>query len=144
MSRPRKPSRSGTRRTPPPPPPPPPPPAVDDSLASGWIAAAVLLMLAPTLAHTPQSGDGAEIVTAALRGGVLHPTGFPLQAWLDRALAQMPGLPVALAISALGLVAHAAAAGLVAETLRTIGVGPAGRLWGAAAFALLPSLWAVA
>ena len=101
-------------------------------------------MLAPTLAHTPQSGDGAEIVTAALRGGVLHPTGFPLQAWLDRALAQMPDLPVALAISALGLVAHAAAAGLVAETLRTIGVGPAGRLWGAAAFALLPSLWAVA
>jgi len=113
-------------------------------LASAWIALATLVVLSPTLARTPQSGDGAEIVTAALRGGVLHPTGFPLQAWIDRALVLVPGVSPALAIAAFGLLAHAAAAGLIADTLRRLGVVSAGRALGAAAFVLFPPLWTLA
>ena len=102
------------------------------------------MLLAGTLARSPQSGDGGEIVIAALRGGVLHPPGFPLQAWLDRALVQLPGGEPALAIALLGLLAHAGACGLIAETLRLLGVGVAGQVLGAAAFALYTPMWSLA
>jgi hypothetical protein len=113
-------------------------------IASRWIGVATLALLFPTLARTPQSGDGAEIVTVALRGGVLHPTGFPLQAWIDRLLVLAPGMTPSLAIAAFGLLAHAAAAGLIADALRRLGVASAGRVLGATAFALFPSLWTLA
>src|SRR5207248_1804010 len=94
----------------------------------------------------PQSGDGAELVRVALQGGVLHPPGFPLQAWLDRVLVALPGLRdrPALAIAALGLLAHAATAGLVVATLGELGAAATGALAGAAAFALFPTVWRLA
>jgi hypothetical protein len=113
-------------------------------IASAWVGLATVAVLFPTLARTPQSGDGAEIVTVALRGGVLHPTGFPLQAWIDRALVAIPGIPPALAIAAFGLMAHAAAAALIADALRRLGVASAPRVLAAAAFVLFPSLWTLA
>ena len=113
-------------------------------MSSLWSAVGVLAVLAPTLARTPQTGDGAEIVATALRGGVLHPPGFPLQAWLDRAVVHIPGIEPALAIALLGLAAHAAACFLVAETLRLIGVGGLGRVMAVAAFALYPPGWSLA
>jgi hypothetical protein len=113
-------------------------------VASAWVGLATFALLFPTLARTPQSGDGAEIVTVALRGGVLHPTGFPLQAWIDRALVLFPGIPPALAIAAFGLMAHAGAAALIADTLRRLGVTSAPRVLATAAFALFPSLWTLA
>jgi len=110
-----------------------------------WIAAlAVAVVLAPTLARTPQSGDGAEIVRAAVQGGVLHPPGFPLQAWLDRLIAALPGVPPALAISALGLLAHAASAGLAAACVLELGGGAIAAFTTAVAFAFFPSVWRVA
>ena len=36
------------------------------------------------VSNSPLNPDGAELVMAAVRGGVLHPPGFPVQAWLDR------------------------------------------------------------
>ena len=109
-----------------------------------WIAAGVLVLLAPTLAWSPQTGDGAEIVAVAIRGGVLHPPGFPLQAWLDRALVHVAGGQAALAISFLGLAAHAGACFFIAETMFLLGVGGIGRVMAAAAFALFPPVWNVA
>jgi len=116
---------------------------VRDSQVSIWIALAILVTLTPTLAHTPQNGDGAEIVNTALLGGVMHPPGFPLQAWLDRAVVRIPGVEPAWAIALLGLFAHACAAGLIAETLGLLGARPLARVLGAAAFALHPAIWAV-
>jgi len=112
-------------------------------LHSAWIALAILAGLAPTLARAPQNGDGAEILNTALRGGVMHPPGFPLQAWLDRLVVQIPHVNPVTAIALLGLMAHAGAAGLIASILRRLGVGAAGRVLGAAAFALYPPIWAV-
>ena len=101
------------------------------------------LLLAPTLARTPQSGDGAEVVRVAVQGGVLHPPGFPLQAWIDRGLVSLP-LPPALAIAALGLLAHAVTAGLLVAILAELGAGATGALAAAAAFAFFPSVWRIA
>ena len=89
---------------------------------SVWIGLVTLVLLAPTAARSPQTGDGAEIVATALRGGVLHPPGFPLQAWIDRALVRAPGLEPAHGLSLFGLVCHAAAAGAIAEILWWLGV----------------------
>ncbi len=113
-------------------------------MVSWGIGAAVFALLLPTLARSPQSGDGAELVAIALRGGVPHPPGFPLQAWLDRVLAHLPGLEPALAIAALGLLAHAVTAALLAETLRRLGVRAAGRVLASFAYACFPPLWALA
>ncbi len=124
-------------------PPPPAPHAPPSRLP--WIAGAVVaVVLAPTLARTPQSGDGAEIVRAALQGGVLHPPGFPLQAWLDRLLVAIAGAAPALAISALGLLAHAATAALSTAIVLELGGGTVAALAAAAAFAFFPSTWRVA
>ncbi len=38
------------------------------------------------LAEYPQDPDSAEMLMTALQGGVLHPPGFPVQAWVDRLL----------------------------------------------------------
>ncbi|MEO5617822.1 MAG: DUF2723 domain-containing protein [Candidatus Eisenbacteria bacterium] len=129
-----------------------PAPAAEGSMRSTtrdrWLslagAGAIFAALSPTLARTPQSGDGAEVVMTAVRGGVLHPPGFPLQAWLDRGLAAFPGLPHALAISGMGLAAHAVAAFLLAETLGRLGAGLTARLFAMAAFALFPAVWGIA
>src|SRR6266446_2934856 len=75
---------------------------ISDPITSLAAAVAVFALLFPTLARTPQNGDGAELILTASRGGVPHPPGFPLQAWLDRALAALPGVSTALSISALG------------------------------------------
>lgn len=107
-------------------------------------AIAVFVILAPTLARTPQSGDGAEVVRVALQGGVLHPPGFPLQAWIDRGLAALPGTPPALTIAAFGLAAHAVTAGLLVAIVAELGAGATGALAAAAAFAFFPSVWRVA
>jgi hypothetical protein len=36
------------------------------------------------LAHYPQSPDGYELLSTALNGGVLHPSGMAVQAWIDK------------------------------------------------------------
>ena len=113
-------------------------------LRSVWIGLVTLALLAPTAARSPQTGDGAEIVATALRGGVLHPPGFPLQAWIDRVLVRVPGLEPAHGLSLFGLLSHAATAGAIAETLRWLGVGGIGCILGAGAFALYPPIWALA
>jgi Protein of unknown function (DUF2723) len=52
---------------------------------------------APMLATSPQNPDGAELVMTAVQGGVLHPPGYPLQSWLDRAVMKIGEWP-ALAV----------------------------------------------
>ena len=55
----------------------------------------------------------------------------------------LPHANPATAIAALGLAAHACAAGLIAATLRRLGAGTWASVLGAAAFALFPPVWAV-
>lgn len=55
------------------------------------------------LPSAPQTPDGAEIISTALYGGVAHPPGFPLQAWINRFVIYLfPVFPIkALAILSL-------------------------------------------
>ncbi len=59
----------------------------------------VLLPLVPWLASVPQSPDGAEMVATAVHGGVLHPSGIPLQAWINRLAVQLTSLEPAYVLS---------------------------------------------
>lgn len=118
--------------------------ALDGTRGSIALAIGVLVVLYPTLARTAQSGDGVELVRVAVAGGVLHPTGFPLQAWLDRLAVLVPVGTAAFRIALLNLLAHAAAVFAAAEALRKIGVAFAGRAACAIAFALFPPVWALA
>jgi hypothetical protein len=97
----------------------------------------------PLLANEPQGSDGAELVQTALRGGVLHPPGFPLQAWLDRLFILLPMGSPAHRLALLSLLAHSLSVGLVAETLKKIGMGAGGCALGALAFAFFPSSWSL-
>jgi hypothetical protein len=93
------------------------------------------------LARTPQNGDGAEVVAAALRGGVLHPPGFPLLAWLTRIVVRVPlGNPVER-IACMNAVCHAATLFLLLEILRRMGVRLLPRLTAGIAYATFPSIW---
>ncbi len=51
-----------------------------------FIIILINLPFALWLAKYPQDPDSAEMLMTALQGGVLHPPGFPVQAWLDRLL----------------------------------------------------------
>ncbi len=58
------------------------------------IAFAVCVPLLPLLAQFAQSPDGAEMVRVAVNGGVLHPSGIPLQWWINRLFVSLlPGEP---------------------------------------------------
>jgi len=114
-------------------------------LSSGASSVAVALLflatLIPLLARAPQNGDGAEVVAAALHGGVLHPPGFPLLAWLTRLVVHVPfGNPVER-IAFMNAICHAATLFLLLEILRRMGARPAPRLVAGLAYATFPSVW---
>ncbi len=96
------------------------------------VAFILLAPLLPLLAHFPQSPDGAEMVSVAVNGGVLHPSGIPLQAWINYFLVQV--LPFAEPGYILSFVSWLGGFGTVVFLLlllRRLHVGP----W-AAAFAV--------
>lgn len=83
-----------------------------------------LLLYVLTAAQTVLGGDNGEFATVAARGGVPHPSGYPLYALYLRAMSWLPGVA-----------AHAAAlATCVIGGAAVTMVYHAGRAWGAAVF----------
>ena len=117
---------------------------LDGAGGSFALALAAFVALFPTLARSAQSGDGVELVRVALGGGVPHPTGFPLQAWIDRAVVLLPLVTPAFRLALLDLAAHAATVFVGAEILRRLGVGFTGRAAFAVGFAAFPPVWELA
>jgi hypothetical protein len=117
---------------------------LDGQSGSIALAVAVFGVLFPTLARSAQSGDGVELVRVALAGGVPHPTGFPLQAWLDRIAVLVPLVTPAFRLALLDLLAHAATVFVASEILRRLDVRFTGRAACAAAFAVFPPVWELA
>lgn len=119
--------------------------ALSEQRRSSWLVAGLYLILClPMLARSPQTGDGAEQVMAAVIGGILHPPGFPLQAWLNRLLVSVPGISPVKMLSLLSALGTALALAAIMELLRTLKVQWSARLIAAAAFGLLPSVWYLA
>jgi len=80
---------------------------------------ALLVLHVATLAPSVMGGDGGELVSAALTGGVPHPPGYPLLALLARAFAALPlGPSPAWRVNLLSAVSTAAAAGLLCALLQ--------------------------
>jgi len=110
-------------------------------LVSLAVASLLLALLTTMLALTPQNGDGAEVVMTAIHGGVMHPPGFPLLAWLTRLAVKLPlGNPVER-IAFLNSSFHAATLFLLLETFRHIGVRFLPGLTASLAYAFFPSVW---
>lgn len=106
------------------------------------VGIAVLGAIVPFLAVAPHSGDGLELVVTARQGGVLHPPGFPVQAWLGRLAAQLP-IEDARPLSLLSAAGHAVAAALVYDMLSRLRVALCSRLLGVSLFACFPACLAV-
>ncbi len=97
----------------------------------------ILLLQLPglfMLAHFPQSPDGSEMLTTALNGGVMHPSGLPLQAWLDR-LFVLNGETPALGLSFLSWLAGGATQFVLFALLRRLGTRPGAALMAVIAYA---------
>ena len=114
------------------------------AFGSIFLGVCVFLLLLPMLATAPLSGDGAELVAVAVQGGVPHAPGFPLQAWLDRLVVDLPvPLSPATKISLLCAAAHAGATAVLADAARLLGASLSARALAGLAYAFFPSTWAL-
>lgn len=104
----------------------------------------VFLANLQSLARYPQNPDGAELVMAALQGGVLHPPGFPVQAWLDKLIINLPLETPAKAISILSLAAYCLAIWILLLITHRLEYSFIASLFAAISFALYPSVWEMA
>ena len=92
---------------------------------------AALALNLSTAAPTVVEGDGAELQTVAILGGVAHPTGYPTWTlWARPFAALWPGEP-ARRVTASSAVAGAAAPVVVMAILRRLGAAPVVELAGA-------------
>lgn len=95
------------------------------------------------LATSPQNPDSAELITAALHGGVLHRPGFPLQAWIDRALVHIPLFPPARSLAIFSLLAQGVTLAFLYRLLRALRLSPVAILVSLACYSLFPPVWHV-
>ena len=105
------------------------------------IALLVFVFLIPMLAQNPQNGDGSEIVITAMQGGVLHPPGFPIQAWLSRLFMLLPFGNPTERIAILSALAHSFSVYFIAETLFLLTVPVFAVIVASLAYAFFPSVW---
>ncbi len=89
--------------------------------AAGTFALALgiyLLTTTPDLTWANYGGDGGELITAAATLGVPHPTGYPLYVILGKLISLLPLGSMAWRFHLLSAICAAAAAALLAHTLR--------------------------
>lgn len=87
---------------------------VDRPVASWVTFAAFLLLYLPTCARVVQGGDSPEFLTIAAKGGVAHPSGYPLFSLLAQGfVAVIPFGGVAWKVSALSATLGAATLGVL-------------------------------
>jgi hypothetical protein len=126
------------------------------SLILALLALSFVLGSFSMLATSPQNPDGAEMVLTAVQGGVLHPPGYPLQSWLDRAVMEIgattfvagPDLaqiatPTWL-LSLQSLVCFSGALFFLGLALLELGAELGGACFGVVCFALYPPAWQLA
>lgn len=114
-----------------------PPPAPWPSwLAPVGLGLAVFALYAACAARTVQGGDAGELMTVAAIGSVPHPPGYPLQAWLLRAVhASLPFGTSALRASLVSAAQVAVGVGLLADTGQRLTRSRAAGLLAAGVFA---------
>lgn len=101
---------------------------------------ALVILFAPLLATTPQTGDGAEQLLTALHGGVLHPPGFPLQSWFNRLAVLLPWSTPAWRLSLVSLFGHLVAAVMIFNFLKTLDLPISAAVLGSLLYAFFPAV----
>lgn len=110
-----------------------------------WVVfAAAFALYAGTAATTVQGGDTGELALVALRGGVPHPPGYPLQAVLGRVAASIPLGDPFLRVSLLSAFAGALGAALLQRVLASLAGSEEAGAWTALFFAISPLAWGLA
>lgn len=110
-------------------------------LESALTTALLYLPIFFTISRFAQSPDGFELVETAVRGGVLHPSGMPLQAWLDRWTVWLfPNSPESV-LSYSSFLASLLSAFTICFTLRVLKVSVWAAALATACFAFHPVLW---
>ena len=111
-------------------------------MAVALLAVALATYLATSSAHLA-GGDSAEFVTIFAKGGVAHPSGYPLYCLLLRLCAGMPGGPI-LGSSRVSAIIGALSIAAVYRACRAWGASQGAALVAAAAYAVGPVAWRLA
>jgi len=112
-----------------------------DRLLHGILTFLFILASVPLLALNPQSGDGPELLITATAGGVLHPPGFPVQAWINRLMISLPFGTPCQRISVISLIGLAGVLWLMMEVGASLGFSRFTRCFAALFLVTSPSLW---
>lgn len=114
----------------------------DRVVACALLAAALATYLATSSAHLA-GGDSAEFVTIFAKGGVAHPSGYPLYCLLLRLCAWMPGGPI-LGSSRVNAILGALSIAALYRACRAWGASQGAALVAATAYAVAPVAWRLA
>lgn len=114
-----------------------------DRRAAYALFAAVLVTYFATSSTHLAGGDNAEFVTIFVKGGVAHPSGYPLYCILLRLFAWMPGGPV-LGSSRVTAIIGAFSVAALYRACRAWGGSSSASLVAAAAYAFSPVAWRLA
>jgi hypothetical protein len=96
------------------------------------------------LAVFPQNPDGAEMLNTALYGGVLHPSGMPLQAWINRGAVAVSPFSPGWTLSFVSWLGQLGAMFLLLQLLGALQVSKVVQAFTVSAFAYLPVMWRLA
>lgn len=117
---------------------------------SGWKGYTLLLVagVAPiyllTMSHTVGRADTFEFQVVVPQLGIAHPTGYPLYLMLSKGFTFLPASTMAWRVNVASAVYAVAAVSLLYLVGQRLARRPVPALLGAAAFALLPTLWSQA
>jgi hypothetical protein len=122
--------------------------AIRDCLADAdWRAAAAfglpLILYLLTLAPTVYNLDSAELTTAAVTGGLVHATGYPLYLLLGRVWFWLPIGDAGYRLNLFSAVNGALTVALGERILRRLGVGPWAAFGALGLLACAPFFWAL-
>jgi len=107
-----------------------------------WPAALAFAVYAAGACPTIYVGDSGELVTAAYRLGIPHPSGYPLYVLVGKLWTLLLPLgSIAFRMSVLSAASTAAAVGLLHALGRRLGLHPIASAFAALLFAFSPSLW---
>ncbi|MCP4674157.1 MAG: DUF2723 domain-containing protein [Deltaproteobacteria bacterium] len=84
------------------------------------LPACIGIMLLFLLTEHPQNPDSAEMISVGLQGGVMHPTGFPFQAWINRLLILIPFGSPAERLSLFNVLCHCAGLFFFLKTVKLL------------------------
>lgn len=95
----------------------------------------------PDITIAFHSGDGGELITAVMTGGIPHPPGYPTYLLLGKLAAQLPVWPIAFRFNLFSAVCGAFAAAITSATGRLLGLSDWYSIMPGLMLAFIPLVW---